>query len=239
MWLPSGLNLSPAECRVFAYIYGLTESKHSKTKGYNGSVRQLAKDLGLSLGKTSDALRKLQGDNRITLTDGVYMSVQLMNDSVQLVNESVQLVNPLNNPHKEINKEMERNNIIARDTIATPNSQTLFSFYEFLSAYRAATNTNVQYSDETLADARNLWDALKPWKQKQLLRALDEGTWSKPRLDWTITDYHFREPMNYAGKEIPSGLVLYRAKFEDQKGIYTEQDVRDFDMTDAKFFMNA
>jgi hypothetical protein len=102
MWLPSGLNLSPAECRVYAYIYGLTESKQSRAstrtqpcgrKGYNGSVRQLAKDLGLNPGHVSRILRKLQDDNRITLTGEVWASVALNNSSVALCNDSVALNN--------------------------------------------------------------------------------------------------------------------------------------------------
>ena len=37
MW--SQLGLSLAECRVYAYIYGLTNSKHREAKGFSGSKR--------------------------------------------------------------------------------------------------------------------------------------------------------------------------------------------------------
>ena len=129
MWLPSGLNLSPAECRVYAYIYGLTESKHSKTKGYNGSVRQLAKDLGLDDGGVSRILRKLQNDNRILLTNGVYRSAELFSvsaDSVsssaenisvsaENISESADSVSPLNNPLYKEYKERENREEITRE----------------------------------------------------------------------------------------------------------------------------
>ena len=43
-WMWSDLHLSLAECRVYAYIYGLT---HGDKGGYDGSKRGLAKSLGL------------------------------------------------------------------------------------------------------------------------------------------------------------------------------------------------
>ena len=123
MWLPSGLNLSPAECRVYAYVYGLTESKCGKSKGYTGSVRQLARSLGLSLGTASTVLRSLQEEELISKQNGVYRSVQSvnsnvqsadesvqpLNDSVQSLNENVQILNPHTPIYKEIKEKEEEN----------------------------------------------------------------------------------------------------------------------------------
>lgn len=255
MWLPSGLNLSPAECRVYAYIYGLTESKHSKSKGYNGSVRQLAKDLGLSLGKTSGALKKLQADNRITLTEGVYQSVQIMNgsvhlmndsvqkmnDSVQSVNESVQSVNsPLTTPlYKEINKEMERDNNIARNTIATQdpiNSSILF--VEFVNAYSDKREKMCGYTYKPQGDylgiARELWDNLSPIAQRLLIRDIKSGAWYKGRIDWVISDYKMPEPTNYNGSpdlnRMAENNEMVVAIYCEIAGIYTRQDAEDYGM---------
>ena len=255
MWLPSGLNLSPAECRVYAYIYGLTESKHSKAKGYNGSVRQLAKDLGLSLGKTSGALKKLQADNRITLTEGVYQSVQIMNgsvhlmndsvqkmnDSVQSVNESVQSVNsPLTTPlYKEINKEMERDNNIARNTIATHDPKPLDLFNEFLSAYgaiRTSKNNGRTWvpQPEYLAKARDFWNNLPSATQRLLIRDVKSGAWYKPRIDWVISDYKMPEPTNYNGStdlnRMAENNEMVVAIYCEIAGIYTRQDAEDYGM---------
>ena len=59
MWQRLGLSL--AECRVYAYIYGLTASTKAKQKGYKGSVRELASALGISRTSVSDILRQLSG----------------------------------------------------------------------------------------------------------------------------------------------------------------------------------
>ena len=254
MWLPSGLNLSPAECRVYAYIYGLTESKHSKTKGYNGSVRQLAKDLGLSLGKTSGALKKLQEENRITLTEGIYQSVQIMNDSVHLVNGSVQKMNdnvqsvnesvqsvnsPLTTPlYKEIDKEMERDNNIARNTIATQDPKPFDLFNEFLSAYSAkreeqAGHTYAPHGDY-LQLARELWSNLPAVAQRLLIRDIKSGKWYKGRIDWVISDYKVPKPTNYNGSPDLNRMAenndMVVAIYNDIAGIYTKEDAEDYGM---------
>jgi len=255
MWLPSGLNLSPAECRVYAYIYGLTESKHSKTKGYNGSVRQLAKDLGLGLGHTSRTLRKLQEENCITLTEGVYQSVPLQNigvpsgndsvpsgnTSVPLQNESVPSQNsPLTTPlYKEINKEMERDNNIARDTIATQTPQPSSDlFEEFLSYYRLkflqAYGRSIDLKGKTLSILREQWEGLTSVQQRILTRDVKSGKWFKGRPEWIIYDYRMPPPTDYNGspdiKSLAENSDLVVAVYERGAGIYTRQDAEDYEM---------
>ena len=73
MWQRLGLSL--AECRVYAYIYGLTTSTKAKQKGYKGSERALAKMLGLSRTSVNDTLRLLQQKNLIACDNDVYHSV--------------------------------------------------------------------------------------------------------------------------------------------------------------------
>ena len=92
MWLPTGLNLSPAECRVYAYIYGLTKSKHAKLKGYNGSVRQLAKDLGLDDSGVSRILRKLQDRGLVSKNKDVYKSADIFRSGADLISSSADSV---------------------------------------------------------------------------------------------------------------------------------------------------
>ena len=256
MWLPSGLNLSPAECRVYAYIYGLTESKQSRAstrtqpcgrKGYNGSVRQLAKDLGLGLGHTSRTLRKLQENNRITLTEGVYQSVPLQNigvpsgnDSVPSQNDSVPSENsPLTTPlYKEINKEMERDNNIARNTIATQDPKPFDFFNEFLSAYSAKRTEMCGYTYQPYGEyaqkARELWDNLTPVAQRLLIRDIKSGAWYKGRIDWVISDYKMPEPTNYNGSQDLNRMAqnneMVVATYNGAAGIYTKQDAEDYGM---------
>ena len=246
MWSDSGLNLSPVECRIYAYIYGLTESKTAKTKGYNGSTRQLSRTLGLSLGMTSIVLNSLQDEQLIVRQNGVYMAVQPLNDSVQSVNDNVQ---PLNesvqslNPRTPIyiNKEKREENNTSCDTIAQTNLSNPSSFNslfdKLLSAYKAQAG-NAAPTAEMLTTCRHLWDDLPDYKQQQLLKAVENGSWNKSRLEWLISDFKFREPINYLGKEQPRGYSYFFAVFNGTRGLYTKQDVEEFHMADAKHFMD-
>lgn len=264
MWLSTGLNLSPVECRIYAYIYGLTESKTAKTKGYNGSTRQLSRTLGLSLGMASIALRSLQDEQLIIRKDGVYLTVQPLNEGVQSMNGSVQ---PLNenvqsmnesvqslNPRTPINKYKERkegNTIASCDTIATtipptPSSivknsdqatQPLCPFDQLLAAFKSL-NPNVNPSPKVIDAARKLWDNLPDDKQQQILDAVQKGTWNKDNLEWFISDFKFREPFNYLGKKQQTGYSYYFAWHNGERGLYTKQDVDAFQMSNPEHFMD-
>ena len=271
MWLPSGLNLSPAECRVYAYIYGLTESKCGKSKGYTGSVRQLARSLGLSLGTASTVLRSLQEEELISKQNGVYRSVQSvnsnvqsadesvqpLNDSVQSLNENVQILNPHTPIYKEIKEKEEENETRhqrcraldtdvetrhqrcrALDTDKEKTSQPLSSFDKLINACKAQNDTIVMAGD-ILSTSRSLWAQLPECKQQQLLQAVEEGTWNKSRLDWTISDFKFREPTNYNGRPLPQGNEFFRAYYNGQRGLFTRQDVEASKMQDAEFFIRV
>ena len=128
---------------------------------------------------------------------------------------------------------MERNNNIARETLATPNPQTLDSFEELLSAYSRA-NGNQQFHPETICDARNLWDAMPAAKQRALLRALNAGTWNKPRLDWLLSDFQIPDPTNYNGRSFPTGAQMVIAIYNGTGGVYTKADAELYNMTIKK-----
>ena len=86
-WMWDQLKLSLAECRVYAYIYGLS---HGEKHGYNGSKRHLAELLGLNAGAVKRILDTLEEKHLIVCTDGVWKSVATNNtDSVATDNESV------------------------------------------------------------------------------------------------------------------------------------------------------
>ena len=258
MWQRLGLSL--AECRIYGYIYGLSTSNRTEQKGYKGSERALAERLGLSVGGTSDTLRVLIERGLIEKKDDIYTSVQSVNESVQSVNKSVQSVNKnvqsvnksvqsvnksvqsVNSPVppiKEINKEMERNNTIARETLATQYPKPFDLFNEFLSAYCASHKKGLQQGDlnqmaQNLRECRMLWDAKTPTEQRLLLRAVKEGKWSKPRLDWTISDYQVPEPTNYNGYSFPTGAQMVIAIYNGKGGIYTKADAELYNMTIKK-----
>ena len=259
MWLPTGLNLSPAECRVYAYIYGLTESKHSKSKGYNGSVRQLAKDLGIGLGHTSRTLKKLQDENRITLTEGVYQSVPLGNISVPSGNESVPSGNesvpsgnesvpsgnsPLTTPlNKEINKEMKREEITREENFDASLSPDEDFFLVTLAAFGLQAGArNVTKKQEQLAKAA--WQRYTPEQQQALLDAIRKGYSVKGNFQFTVEDFLREqsqaapdpqgEPRNYNGCDPPKEPTFV-ACYKGEWGLYTRADIEKFNLkTKAK-----
>ena len=238
MWQRLGLSL--AECRIYGYIYGLTTSKRTEQKGYKGSKRALAQKLGLDEGGTSRILNDFINRGLVQLKDGIYTSVESVNTSDESFNKSDEsFISPVP-PIKEINKEMERNNTIARETLATQKPQTSFDLFdEFLSAYGASHKNGLQQGDlnqmaQNLRECRMLWDAKTPTEQRLLLRAVKEGKWSKPRLDWTISDYKMPEPTNYNGYSFPTGAQMVIAIYNGTGGIYTKADAELYGMTIKK-----
>ena len=94
-WMWSDLRLSLAECRVYAYIYGLT---HGDKGGYNGSKRHLAELLGLDAGGVKKILDTLKEKHLIVCTNDLWQCVDSVNGSVESVNESVDSVNSPHTP---------------------------------------------------------------------------------------------------------------------------------------------
>ena len=237
MWQRLGLSL--AECRVYAYIYGLTNSTKTKQKGYKGSVRALAQMLGIDAGGTSVILRKLTEQGLLMLNNGIYTSVESVNTSDESVNTSDESVNSPVPPIKEINKEMERNNNIARETLATQKPQTSFGLFdEFLRAYSAKRTEMCGYTyipqGDYLNIARKLWDALSPVAQRMLVRDIQSGAWYKGRIDWVISDYQVPEPTNYNGRSFPTGAQMVIAIYNGTGGVYTKADAELYNMTIKK-----
>ena len=245
-WMWQRLGLSLAECRVYAYIYGLTNSTKTKQKGYKGSVRALAQMLGIDAGGTSVILRKLTDQGLLMLNNGIYTSVESVNTSDESVNTSDESVNTSDEsvnspvpPIKEINKEMERNNNIARETLATQKPQTSFGLFdEFLRAYSAKRTEMCGYTYTPQGDylniARKLWDALSPVAQRMLIRDIQSGAWYKGRIDWVISDYQVPEPTNYNGRSFPMGAQMVIAIYNGTGGVYTKADAELYNMTIKK-----
>lgn len=108
-WMWNDLRLSLAECRVYAYIYGLT---HGEKGGYDGSKRGLAKALGLSEACVRDTLNALKEKSLISYTNGLWQSESrsagdnaqsVRTDDAQSVRKSANSVRenaqPVRSPH--------------------------------------------------------------------------------------------------------------------------------------------
>ena len=252
-WMWQRLGLSLAECRVYAYIYGLTNSTKTKQKGYKGSVRALADMLGLTHPCVLKALRHLMQQELIVNDNGLLLSgntvtadgntVTTDGNSVTADGNSVtadgnSVTSPVP-PIKEINKEMERNNNIARETLTTQKPQTSFDlFEEFIRAYSAKRTEMCGYTytpkGDYLKTARDLWGALSPAVQRMLVRDIQSGAWYKGRIDWVISDYQVPEPTNYNGRSFPMGAQMVIAIYNGTGGVYTKADAELYNMTIRK-----
>lgn len=108
-WMWEQLKLSLAECRVYAYIYGLS---HGEKHGYNGSKRHLAELLGLDAGGVKKILDTLTNKHLIVCTDGLWHSVESVNaPTVESVNENIDSVNEsvesVNSPYNPLNNNIK------------------------------------------------------------------------------------------------------------------------------------
>ena len=251
MW--TELGLSPAECRVYGYIYGLTNAKHSKEKGYKGSVRQLAKDLGLDDGGVSRTLRKLLNDNRIVLADGRYMSAENISSSAENISVNAENIsksadcvsspyNPLYNRSQKIDNNIQaKPKAMAMDssdglggTAIDSFSLALFTEYYQLFPYRAK-------NDRIKQAAQTEFCNLSREKQQLIIDTLRQQLDNDEKLPDTSPLMYIRhfdknapppegEPVNYNNGSIPDGKFVQPAKYKGQWGMYCLADILKFNL---------
>lgn len=248
------LGLPPAACRVYAYIYGLTNAKNSTVHGFNSSKRALATNLCLDPGAVKRILDTLVKMKLIVYVNNVWRALPVnhpdlatdttpvapdttpvVSDNKSVVSDNTGVVSGNKNVvsgntiyNKEIYKEEKEINCSVRESLATPE-QPSSSFDCLLSAFFAAGGKRPVHA-ECLRDSESMWNATPPYKQQALIRALNNGSWFKPRLDWTISDFSMPEPTNYNGKDMPEGVQYAIALYNGCGGVYTLQDARNYDM---------
>ena len=88
---------------------------------------------------------------------------------------------------------------------------------------------------------KNFWDSLTPQQQEfvspVIVKKVNTGkfVWYDPiraineNLSRMPTVQH--QPTNYRGKPIPSGLQVFSAKYNNEWGMYTQQDIDAYHMT--------
>ena len=158
-WMWTDLHLSLAECRVYAYIYGLS---HGEKKGYDGSKRHLAELLGLSTSATKTILDALMEKHLIVCTDGIWQSVRSENtDSVHSENENVHSTNENvlseNSPYNPLN-----NNITDKKQADMPTDLFEKFFKKFVPEFKNRfTATWYNFDKRSPAAQQAMWNAVK------------------------------------------------------------------------------
>ena len=255
MWQRLGLSL--AECRVYAYIYGLTTSTKAKQKGYKGSVRALAQMLGMDSGYVSRNLRKLIERGLITETDGLYVSATIDNTgatidntgatidntSATIDNTSATIDNSPVPPIKEINKEMENKEKqqCARAHACEQQSGVflMFSFEAFKASFVGAGGDHSELQRRETA-CMNEWQAMSEAKRQaifKMLKARADGVNSdywKPNPLFLLRDFPEPQPTNYNGRSFPTGAQMVIAIYNGRGGVYTKADAELYNMTIKK-----
>lgn len=212
-WMWDRLNLSLAECRVYAYIYGLS---HGEKKGYDGSKRHLAELLGLDAGGVKKILDTLTEKHLIVCADGVWHSVESVNTpTVESVNESADSVNKsvesVNSPHTPL--YIDNNNKKKQ-----ADMQTLFEkFWKYF-------KPSAEYQNRRAA-TQMIFEARSEVAQKALVEAAQEGGGCHPDDQqnpyFYVQDFPEPKPTFLSGQEqdrlrekgIPMVQVKYNGKF--------------------------
>lgn len=223
-WMWQRLGLSLAECRVFAFIYGLTKSK--KYGGYNGSKRQLAAMLGLSKTQTCVCLNALMEKQLIDYIDDKWQSVLSADSSVRLTDESVpsadKSVLSADSPHTPLYNNINNKNKAAMREI---NFQTFWDLF----------NPTPDYNNR-LAATNIEWDKCSAAKQKAIIQKLQSapGEIAQPNPYFFIQDFPEPIPTNLngtiQGEELLNANKAKTAFYNGKWGLYSLQDIQLFNL---------
>ena len=223
-WMWQRLGLSLAECRVFAFIYGLTKSK--KYGGYDGSKRQLAAMLGLSVGSVKLVIDTLIERELIVYEDSKWKSVQPLNGSVQPLNGSVQPLNenvqPLNSPHTPLYNNINKN----KAAMCEINFQTFWDLF----------NPDTEYSNRFLATNIE-WNKCSAAKQIAIIQKLQSAPGhpgDNPNPYFFIQDFPEPTPTNLngtiQGEQLLNANKAKTAFYNGKWGLYSLDDIQLFNL---------
>ena len=145
---------------VYAHIANYTQVKGA----WCGSQRDLADQLELPIATVSNQLTELINRGLIVRDTNAYRSTheQKCSPHEQKCSATEQKSDPIIN-----NEIMKSNEIIARDTIATPDPTDQTSFERLLFFFRKRVG-NFQMTDSMRDDCRNIWGSLFPAVQNLL-----------------------------------------------------------------------
>ena len=213
-WMWSNLKLSLAECRVYAYIYGLS---HGDKGGYDGSKRALAKSLGLNEKSVRNILDTLKEKSLISCTNGIWMSEnRTIDQSAESVRRGAESVRE--------NADSVRENA---DSVPSPHTPLLYNniknnasmqtdFDLFWKYFSVNMPTEFQNRKEA---TRKLFESRSEVAQKALVEAAQEGAPGHPGDDpnpyFYVEDFLEPQPTFLRGDEGGDIVqVLYNGKFK-------------------------
>ena len=216
---------------VYAHIANYTQVKGA----WCGSKQKLADELEIERTVVSRKLEELINRGLVIAENDNYRAVctpdRAENTEDRAVctqnrAESTKITPPIIN-----NEIMKSNEIIARDTIATPDPTDQTSFERLLFFFRKRVG-NFQMTDSMRDDCRNLWDHFPLWKRLRLFETLnDPNGWFRPRLDWTLTAFN-PQPVNLNGTakggEMLAAGQAKTARYNGSYGLYSLRDIEDF-----------
>ena len=256
-WMWSDLHLSLAECRVYAYIYGLT---HGNKGGFDGSKRGLAKSLGLSEASVRNILDTLTEKSLISYTNGLWQSVsRAAEDSAQSVRSSAQPLResaqPLRSPYNPLynNKNKNKDSVPRTSADTTTEINLLKKIYyqidmeslddalkrrESIKVIWELLNPAPEYRD-FYSDVMRYWNRIPRDRQLQmwyfLKRKIDNKQPIDPNPLQVIKDCH-PYPIDYNGTAaykdmIASPVKMVKACYRGHFGAYELMDARLWHMT--------
>ena len=221
---------------VYAHI-----DNYTKVKGaWCGSQRDLAAQLELPIATVSNQITELVTKGLIVREANMYRSrdeqVCSAGEQKRSVDEQKRSSGEQNQPPIIENNNMERNEEIARAQIRTAQAPTPDSFEELIKAFTLRVG-NFRLADSMRDECLRMWTSEKypEWKKKMLIARVTDGTWSKPRLDWLISDFD-PKPYDYNRHELPKDKKLVNAKFGGQYGIFELDEALAFGITDYRPF---
>ena len=224
---------------VYAHIANYTQVKGA----WCGEVKELAAQLELPIQTVRDQL-KILTTKGLVMQNGNTYTATVLPDTAPVQNNTAPVQNntaPVQNPAPIINNEiMKSNEIIARDTIATPKPQDLYSFERLEKLFMKRTGT-YQMADSVREECRALWGQYPVWKRLLLLEELTKPTGQvRPRLDWTLSAFN-PQPKFLSGYDqdeywksdewTKNHKPLVMVVHEGHCKVCTEQTMRTFDLT--------
>ena len=183
-WMWNDLHLTLAECRVYAYIHGLT---HGEKKGYDGSKRHIAELLGLPKSTAFDALDTLMEKHLIVCSDGLWSSVREPDSNVREPDKNVR---EPDSPHTPLynNKNIKKQADMQED---------FEKFWRFFSP-------SAEYQNRRAA-TQMLFEARSGVAQKAIIEAAKEGggghPGNQPNPYFFVQDFPEPQPQWLRGDE--------------------------------------